>query len=110
MALVMAAGLAVMFNNSRSSTSTKIVALLLLLSGLWNALWYGLRHLGEFWGHAGLVTGFAMLLAAFYLWLNRSGDQSKTVFKVLVTGALALSFALYFISLVQLNLGYEIIR
>ena len=34
------------------------------LGGLWNVLWYGLRHVGEFWGNAALGSGLLMLLVA----------------------------------------------
>ena len=112
MAIVMLAGLTMMLKKNRSLIASNIVALLLLLGGFWNALWYGLRHLGQFWGAAGLVTGFVMVVTALYLWLNKSskGSNIRTDYKIVVTSALAASFLLYFITLVQLNLGYEIIR
>ena len=112
MAIVMLAGLTMMLKRKRSLIASNIVALLLLLGGFWNALWYGLRHLGQFWGVAGLVTGFVMIATALYLWLNKSSKDSntRTDYKIVVTSALAASFLLYFITLVQLNLGYEIIR
>ncbi len=109
MAVVMLAGLIMIFKRKRSSTISNVVALLLVLGGFWNALWYGLRHLGEFWGIAGIVTGFTMVVAALYLWLNHSGDQPKKLYKLWVGSALAASFLLYFVTLVQLNLGYKII-
>ena len=98
------------FKPNHSQNSARVVALLLLVGGLWNSLWYGLRHLGEFWGSAGLATGIAMVLTAHYLWLKKSSDEPKPLYKMLVTSALTVSFLLYFITLVQLNLGYEIIH
>ena len=35
-----------------------------LLAGLWNALWHAPRHLGQFWGQAALGSGLTMLLVA----------------------------------------------
>ena len=40
---------------------------LVLLAGLWNALWHAPRHLGQFWGQAALGSGLVMLLVAAYL-------------------------------------------
>lgn len=109
MALVMLAGLIVILKNNRQATVTKAVALLLLLGGLWNALWYGLSHLGDFWGAAALVSGLVMIAAALFLWLSVNGKPQKVAFKILLACALGLSFLLYFVTLVQLNLGYDII-
>jgi len=109
-ALVMLVGLVVMVRKNTQAVTTKAVALLLLIGGFWNALWYGLRNLSDFWGLAGLVSGIVMVLAAVYLWLSLSGNQQKTAIKVLLVCALGACFALYFITLLQLNLGYEIIR
>lgn len=43
------------------------VGVLVALAGLWNVLWYALRHLGEFWGNTALVSGVLMLLVAALL-------------------------------------------
>ena len=112
MTLAMLAGLVTLFKSDRSTVITYVVALCLLASGLWNALWYGLRHLGTFWGVAGIVTGLTMILVAFHLWSNRDRAQSeiRADYKWFLAGALMAGFLLYFITLVQLNLGYEIIR
>lgn len=45
----------------------RAVGSILLLAGLWNSLWHGLRHLGEFWGIAALISGLVMVLTALYL-------------------------------------------
>ena len=92
----------------------------LLLAGLWNALWYGLRHLAEFWGQAALVSGCVMVGVAVLLLVEHGGDfwrrqpvavwahrVLKPIATVLVVG-LALCFGLYAVALVRLNLGLPI--
>jgi len=44
----------------------RVIASLVLLSGLWNVLWYASQHLGEFWGNAALVSGVLMIAVASY--------------------------------------------
>ena len=36
-------------------------------AGLWNVLWYGLRHLYEFWGQMALGSGVLMLMLSVLL-------------------------------------------
>lgn len=99
---------------------TSAVAVLLIVFGGWNALWHGVRHWQEFWGVAALVSGTFMLFAALLL-LARSkpallchyavfSDNTVTWFRRGIVLGLMLHFLLYFITLVQLNLGYPIIR
>ena len=45
----------------------KLVAVVVLAAGLWNALWYGLRHLTEFWGLAALISGILLVITAIYV-------------------------------------------
>jgi len=45
----------------------KLVGIIVLLGGLWNFLWYSLRHLTEFWGIAALVSGVLMIVTGLYL-------------------------------------------
>ena len=93
-----------------------IAPLLLAIMGAWNALWYGLRHLGSFWGNTGLVTGLIMLMAAVLLNKTNTGSLLAVIYRVLnplrvpVFIALLASFLLYLVTLIQLNLGYPIIR
>lgn len=110
MTIVMLIGLITLFKNNRTPALTIAVALLLKAAGLWNALWYGIQHLDEFWGYAGLLTGIVMLATSIFIWLTQNENQPKPIVKFLIAFALGISFALYFISIVQLNLGYEIIR
>ena len=42
----------------------RAAGVVVLLAGLWNALWHAPRHLGQFWGQAALGSGLVMLLAA----------------------------------------------
>ena len=44
----------------------RVIACLVLLSGLWNVLWYASQHLGEFWGNAAFISGVLMIAAACY--------------------------------------------
>lgn len=92
-----------------------------LLIGLWNFAWYGLRHLGSFWGYTALVTGIVMLITGIILLVEFSGSKVQRAPALLATYkllkpiripiviALLAGFLLYAITLIQLNLGYEII-
>jgi len=88
---------------------------LLLVTGAWNFLWYGLRHFGEFWGFAAILSGAAMILSAVIIFLER-GDPTGVgmtwvnTIRIGVTWVLAACFLLYAITLIQLNLGFAIIR
>ncbi len=98
-----------------------VIGFALLLGGIWNSFWHGLRYLDYFWGIAALISGFFMILVAIVI-LKQNGSQSvssnvviaafyKTINPlsiVWITGLL-LSFLLYFITLVRLNLGLPII-
>jgi hypothetical protein len=93
----------------------------LLLAGLWNALWYGLRHPSEFWGIAALVSGFTMIGVAALLLIEQGREtwagrpwalRSHAVIRPLaipLMAALAMCFVLYATALVRLNLGLPII-
>jgi len=92
----------------------------LFAAGLWNALWHGLRHLGDFWGLAALVSGTLMVAVAILAlqqrsqfgasrtgWLSRSYRFIRPLSLPISVGLLA-CFLLYATTLVQLNLGYSI--
>ena len=94
----------------------------LLLAGLWNALWHGVRHIEYFWGVAALVSGVFMVLVAVMI-IVKYGSSSLSSHAVLVSieqkiSPLSLlwivglfgSFCLYAVTLVQLNLGLAIIH
>ena len=93
----------------------------LLLAGLWNLLWYGLRHLTDFWGIAAMVSGAFMMGVAILLLFEHGSDAwrsqamavrthsaLKPLAAALVVG-LALCFVLYAVTLVRLNLGLSIL-
>jgi len=93
----------------------------LFAAGLWNALWHGLRHLGDFWGLAAVVSGTLMVGVAIVAleersqfgasrigWLGRSYRAIRPLSLPMSVGLLA-CFLLYATALVRLNLGYGII-
>jgi hypothetical protein len=89
----------------------------LLLAGAWNTFWHGLRYLDYFWGLAGLVSGVFMMLVAVgiltkygsnFLALNTitlSVSRAIKPFSMVWLMGLLLSFLLYGVTLIQLNLG-----
>ena len=93
----------------------------LLLTGLWNSLWHGLQHLNGFWGIAALVSGIFMVTVAIII-LNRHASTMVTKLPAITSAyklinplsalcilGLFLSFMLYAITLIRLNLGLPII-
>jgi len=90
------------------------VALTLLGLGLWNAI-YGFFGLGGFWRWASLVSGVAMVLGSFYIFAERkpdslNGRSEHGLLRKIVIVILVLSFLVYAVTLIQLNLGYPILR
>jgi len=91
----------------------------LSVCGLWNLLWFGLRNLGDFWGWAAIVSGLAMILSAQLIITQHIIAQHSERFnmigtklvkiKGLIISVLALSFILYAVTIVQLNMGLPII-
>ena len=84
----------------------RIAAVVVLLGGVWNALWYGLRHLEQFWGLAALGSGLVMIATGVALLTDFQSKQIQTLLAFLLLGF----FLLYLVSLVQLNLGMPILR
>ncbi|MFT6406931.1 MAG: cytochrome c oxidase subunit IV [Arenicella sp.] len=88
-------------------------ALLLFCLGLWNAL-YGYFSLSGFWSWASVVSGSAMLCASLYVYSERKTESgavhSASLLRKAVISVLAISFVVYAVTLIQLNLGYAIIR
>ena len=93
----------------------------LLLSGLWNTLWFGLSNPLIFWGQAALVSGvFMVAVACLIIGSHYKGNEKVLGFfrsisrrleslrLLLILGLLA-SFLLYLITLIRLNLGYPIL-
>ncbi len=86
----------------------------LVILGTWNVLWYGLRHVSEFWGWAAMFSGVSMLISALIIFRERSTPSSAMeswlgAIRGLVVVSLAASFLLYAVTLVQLNLGMPIL-
>lgn len=111
-------GLGDVLNNA---TLVKPVGMAILAAGAWNTFWYGLRHLGEFWGTAALVSGILMMAVAVIILVEQGGPGNlpvnnalQAVYKpvkpletLLLTGLLA-CFLLYAITLVRLNMDLPI--
>lgn len=104
MAIIMLLGVLALINKRWKNNVTSIV---LLLGGLWNLLWYGLRHTSSFWGNSAIITGILMVLAALHLLgilkLSKGGNKFYAL-------CLTAGFLLYSITIIQLNLGYDIIK
>lgn len=93
----------ILFANRMPGISLNRIAPLALLrtvgvitgaAGLWNVLWYGLRHIGEFWGHMALGSGVLMTLLSALLILSPA-NQPPIVNKLRPLAILALlGFAL----------------
>ena len=39
----------------------RVIGSIAIAAGMWNALWHGLRHLGDFWGHMALGSGVLLM-------------------------------------------------
>jgi hypothetical protein len=89
----------------------------LMLGGIWNSAWHGLRYLGDFWGQAALVSGILMMAVAVLLVVEKSTagwgrlGPVRAAYKVIqpLSGALVVGllacFILYTVGLVRLNMG-----
>lgn len=122
--IAMLLGLLVLLPFTRSVVSNRraiFIGRFLLLAGLWNALWFGLQHLSEFWGQAALVSGCAMTLASVLIIKNNHDPLlcssaivsqlsrlAKPVTPIIIV-ILVLSLGLYAVTLIRLNLGLAII-
>ncbi len=92
----------------------------LLLVGLWNVFWFGVRHLTVFWGIAALISGFFMIMTALVILaehhsqfftsiaLKKIVDSIKPLLALWLVG-LSVSSVLYGVTIIQLNLGLPII-
>ncbi len=101
-------------------TTVNTLATGLLFAGLWNSLWYGLRHIGEFWGQSAVISGSLMISVAVLLLVEQGADRWRQVrfmvrahavikpLRIPLVIGLALCFALYALALVRLNLGLSV--
>ena len=78
------------------------VGVVLLLAGLWNALWHAPRHLDGFWGWAALGSGSLMLLVAAFLLVPTRLPPPLVRARPLVVLALAGCTLLYGIGIYRL--------
>ncbi len=74
----------------------RVIGIVTGAAGLWNILWYGLQHIGEFWGHMALGSGVVMTLLSAMLVLSQ--DKIPPVLNIIRPFAvLALAgFAIYY--------------
>ena len=85
----------------------RIVWLALAALGVWNAV-YGAFAISGFWCFMSIVSGITMIWAATIIAADRANESSK-IDKVIVL-TLAACFLVYAVTLIQLNLGYTILR
>jgi len=90
---------------SLSAAFEKPLAVFVLLCGLWNTFWYGMQHLQQFWGLVAVGSGVAMIIAACVLLAKYKSPSLNVV----LTALLGAFFVLYTVTIVQLNLGLQII-
>jgi hypothetical protein len=102
---------AVFANRFPSGALNQITPLWLLRSigsitgaaGLWNVFWYGLRHIGEFWGHMALGSGLVMCALSLLLVLSPGSQPSLlNKFRPLLVVAMLLFCAYYGWTIYQL--------
>jgi len=67
----------------------RAIGVIAAAAGLWNVLWYGLRHLNEFWGHMALGSGTLLIILGILLILPPA-RQPKALNKVRPIAVLAL--------------------
>jgi len=84
-------------------------AIALAVLGCWNVL-YGFFYIEGFWCWASLVSGITMVVAAAYIFVERRTDASGCYVRRIVTTLLGLCFILYAVTIIQLNLGFPILR
>lgn len=78
------------------------VGALVGVAGAWNTFWHGIRHPGEFWGQAALVSGCIMMLTALYLLRPENLPQWLKSVKPVVVLALVGCFLVYAITIYRL--------
>jgi len=78
------------------------IAILVLLSGLWNVLWYALQHLGEYWGNAAFISGILMIVIASYNLIPNKLPLVLLKIKPLLVFALLMCAFLYSMTIYQM--------
>ena len=91
----------------QSSTFTMVSAISLMTCGAWNVVWYGLRHTSEFWGWMAIGSGLVMMVSGVIVYAERQHLDLLALSKIRkpVIAVLAISFVLYAVTIIQLNLG-----
>ena len=84
-------------------------AVALLLLGLWNLV-YGLFSISGFWLWASVISGLAMVSASIIIFSEFNAEVQSSQLRKTVVAVLAISFLVYAVTLIQLNLGYSILR
>lgn len=86
------------------------IVVALIIFGLWNA-WYGVSNINGFWKIASFISGLAMIFAGGLILRERQVNVAHHgKFRRAVVAVLAVCFLLYAVTLIQLNLGYPILR
>ncbi|NKB61091.1 MAG: hypothetical protein GKR95_02755 [Gammaproteobacteria bacterium] len=98
--LIMAADLPVLRNLPRGVA--RVIAVIVLMAGLWNSLWYGLQHLSEFWGFAALISGVLMCITALYILTDNGLTSLLQKFKPIILIILACYAVMYAITIIRL--------
>ncbi len=101
--VTMFAGIATaMLHTKFLPAANKAVGFLLLAAGLWNVFWYGLQHMGQFWGIAALVSGLLMVITSMHILASSKLPtivvKLKPIVLVLLLGC-ALKYAVTIVSL-----------
>lgn len=81
----------------------------LLGVGAWNVI-YGYLKIDGFWQLASIVSGLTMVAASVLVMMEKDGKIIVGRIRTAVVAVLAISFLLYAVTLIQLNLGYPILR
>lgn len=117
--IVMLLGLLALYGQKYTSgnrVQLTIICLLVLL-GAWNAFWHGIQYWPVFWAKAAVISGTFMMLSASLLLVKKYSialsflkSVAGKVLVYLTIAGLLCSFLLYAVTLIQLNMGYPIIR
>ena len=81
----------------------RVIGVITGVAGLWNVLWYGLRHFGELWGNMALGSGLLMTLLSALLVLTTDKQPAfiKSIRPVAILGLLGFASA-YAVTLYRL--------
>lgn len=77
--------------------------------GVWNVI-YGYLKIDGFWQLVSIVSGLTMVAASVLVMMEKDGTIIIGRVRTVIVAVLAISFLLYAVTLIQLNLGYPILR